>query len=260
MTAIILKRHIRFQQDDLETATCEQADLHLELTHRTGRQAQQAASDWEGNTNLLERNDATKNLSPTQSIQAAVALVDKLSVAPANQDLLAELTKVIHRTVRLHGNTVRQGNDPAGTESVLSAAHEPPVYQDQGSPDTQNAKATLDAGDLHHQIIMVVQARDKEASIHDRQGFHPDLRDHIRARLMERYGMDYEASIPRLTSGIAPTCFGYEVITHQFGVKNYSGNTKPNLWLSDYLTSVEMTHGDIGNTLRHVPLCLSGSA
>lgn len=53
---------------------------------------------------------------------------------------------------------------------------------------------------------------------------------------MERYGADYEAPIPRLTLGIAPTCFGYKVITLQFlqpfivrGVEKYSGDTKPNL-------------------------------
>lgn len=70
-----------------------------------------------------------------------------------------------------------------------------------------------------------------------------------------------------MASGIAPPCFGYEVITHQFpqsfvirGIEKYSGDTKPDLWLSDYLTAIEMVRGDIGNALRHVPICLSGSA
>lgn len=125
-----LKRHVRLQQYDLETSACEQADLHLELTRRTGRQTLEAASNWEGNMNLSEWNDTTKNLSPTQSIQAAVALVDKLKAAPTNQDLSVELTKVIHRTGEIHGNTTRQRNDPAGTQSILSAPHEPLVYQD----------------------------------------------------------------------------------------------------------------------------------
>lgn len=86
---------------------------------------------------------------------------------------------------------------------------------------------------------------------------------------MERYGHNYEAPVPRLTaltSGIAPPCSGYEVIMHPFpqpfivwGVKKYSSDTKPDHWLNDYLTAIEMANGDIGNALRHVPLCLTGS-
>lgn len=37
---------------------------------------------------------------------------------------------------------------------------------------------------------------------------------------MERYDNNYEALVPRssttMTSGIAPPCFGYDVITHPF--------------------------------------------
>ena len=64
---------------------------------------------------------------------------------------------------------------------------------------------------------------------------------------MERYGPKYEALIPRLMSGTAPACFPYKVITYQFsrpfivrGVEKYLGDMKPNLWLNDYLTFVEL--------------------
>lgn len=63
-----------------------------------------------------------------------------------------------------------------------------------------------------------------------------------------------------------PPCFGYEVITHPFpqsfivrDVEKYSGDAKANQWLNDYLTLIEMANGDIGNALRHIPLCLTGS-
>lgn len=87
---------------------------------------------------------------------------------------------------------------------------------------------------------------------------------------MERYGNNYEAPVScsaTLTSGIAPPCFGYMVITHPFptpfivrGVEKYSGDSKPDHWLNDYLMAVEMVNGDIGNALHYVPLCLTGSA
>lgn len=82
---------------------------------------------------------------------------------------------------------------------------------------------------------------------------------------MECLGPEYEAPTPRLTSSIAPAYFGYEVVTHKFpqpfivrGVEKYSGDMKPNLWLNDYLTFVELAQGDQGNTLCHVTSCLSG--
>lgn len=44
------------------------------------------------------------------------------------------------------------------------------------------------------------------------------------------------------------------------GVDKYSGDSKPDHWLNDYLTAVDMAGGDIGNALRYVPLCLTWSA
>lgn len=43
-----------------------------------------------------------------------------------------------------------------------------------------------------------------------------------------------------------------------YGVEKYSGETKPDHWLNDYLTAIEMANGDIANALRHIPLCLTG--
>lgn len=98
-------------------------------------------------------------------------------------------------------------------------------------------------------------------------GSPPYLWDHLRACAMECYVHDYEAPVPWLTSGIAPPCFGYIVITHHFpqplivrGIEKYSSDTKPDHWLRDYLTAIEMTHDNISNVVRHMPLCLTGSA
>lgn len=63
-----------------------------------------------------------------------------------------------------------------------------------------------------------------------------------------------------------PACFGQEVIASPLfpptlvvhGVEKYSGDTKSDHWLNDYLTMVEMANRDIGNALRHIPLCLTG--
>lgn len=91
-----------------------------------------------------------------------------------------------------------------------------------------------------------------------------------RTRATEYYGQNPGASPPcftSLTSSIAPSCFGHAVITNPFpqpfvarGVEKYSGDMKPDHWLNDYLTAVEMANGDIGNDLRHIPLCLIGHA
>lgn len=107
-------------------------------------------------------------------------------------------------------------------------------------------------------------------TIHECLMHRPDARDAIRAHEKERYGYDYEpttaVSMP-LTTSIASPCFGYEVITHPFprpfimhSMDKYSGDAKPDHWLSDYLTDVDMAEGGMGNALWYVPLCLTESA
>lgn len=133
-----------------------------------------------------------------------------MKAGPTNKDLLAEFTKVIHKTTELQD---KQRNDLIETESILSPPHEPPSLRGQKPNSAWKENTTLDVDNLRH-TIKAAQARNQGASIRDRLGFRPDLRDHLRAHTMERYRLDYEAPIPRLTSGIALACFGYEVINH----------------------------------------------
>ena len=99
---------------------------------------------------------------------------------------------------------------------------------------------------------------------------HLDPYPDLRTRATEHYRQNQEAPLSRfnsLTSSLTPPCFGHAVITHPFpqpfimrGVEKYSGNTKPDHWLNDYLTAIEMANGDISNALRQIPLCLPGHA
>lgn len=148
------------------------------------------------------------NDPPSQAhrIKAASTLVDKLQATSGSQALLRELVRVIHKTEELQRNATRLQDKTTRTESFLSA-EEIPGYDDHRSPEGP------EAGDLRQQITILTA---QGLTIHDRLSFGPDFRDHLQARTMERYGPNYEAPIPRLTSGIAPPCFGYEVITHQF--------------------------------------------
>lgn len=112
-----------------------------------------------------------------------------MKAGPTNKDLLAEFTKVIHKTTELQD---KQRNDLIETESILSPPHKLPVLRCQEPNNACKDNTTLDADDLR-QTIKAMQARNQGASIRDRLGFRPDLRNHLRARAMERYEPYYEA-------------------------------------------------------------------
>lgn len=202
---------------------------------------QYEAGGWGTSEDTPKEYEATELPTLSQSIQEAVTLVDRLKAAPADPGILADLIKAIHRAAELQERLAPKGRQPDNTEEYDKA---------------------LDADNLQH-IIHAAKTKNQEGSICDRLGFCPDLHNHLRAQAMEHYGLEYEVLIPRLTSGIALACFGYEVITHQFpqpfivrGVKKYSGDMKPDLWLSDYLKSIKLAHGNNDNALRHFTLCL----
>ena len=274
-----LNTQLELQQRTLEAAARD-ARWHETMTHQRLRRAPRrpraiindlAALGREQGVGFNEPIADAPPPTPARGLQAAAALVDRLQATPGDPKLLADLTQVLHRTVELQDNVSRSRDRLAGTDSVLSAANHPAREQRQDSVQRPEAAPGAEVGNLRQQISVV--ALQQRAAIPPRGPMtagQPAYLPDPWTRATEHYGQNPGAPPPRftsLTSSIAPACFGQAVIAHPFpqpfvvrGIEKYSGDTKPDHWLNDYLTAVEMANGDIGNALRHIPLCLTGHA
>src|SRR3954465_11790237 len=66
----------------------------------------------------------------------------------------------------------------------------------------------------------------------------------------------------------SPACFGYRIRTERFpkaftlprDTPKYDGSTKPEDWLTDYMTAVGIAGGSWHVVVRYAPLMLQGSA
>ena len=214
-------------------------------------------------------NKHHRQLQPTAS-RAVAALVDRLQATPGDPKLLANLTQVLHGMVELQDNVSVSKDRLAGTDSVLSAANHPAREQRQESVQWPEPAPEAEVANLRQPISAVaVQQRVALPPRGPVIAGHPAHFPDPRTRATEYYGQNPRAPPPRfnsLTSSIAPACFGHAVITHPFpqpfvirGVEKYSGDTKPDHWLNDYLTAVEMANGDIGNARRHIPCASLGT-
>lgn len=134
LCVLALAAHLHLRQSTLEVAAREaqwQETIDNERLHR--RCSPSDTSYHQGSRNrdreaVVGFNEPTEVASPTTpacGLQATATLVDRLQATREDPNLLASLTKVLHRTVKLQDNVSKSRECLAGINNVLSAANHP---------------------------------------------------------------------------------------------------------------------------------------